>query len=69
MLQLHYYSICYHGNLRLSKDEEDVENRSQWLQVGNVTIPPIMCDVNKRLANPAFYMEHQRKFLKVHDRM
>ena len=47
----------------------DLENRSQWLQAGLLSLPPLTFDVNKRLGNPGVYKREQRAFLKTHDKM
>lgn len=58
-------------NARLGHEEEryDLDNKSQWLEAGTLTLPPVMFDVNKRLGNPSQYKEEQRAFLKTHDKM
>jgi len=51
------------------EDKVELENKSQWLEAGVLSLPPIMFDVNKRLGDPCQYKEEQREFLKCHDKM
>eukprot|EP00116_Pleurobrachia_bachei_P016615 sb/3476877/ len=48
-------------------DWEGSEERSNWLQVGLFSLPPVLIDVNKRVADPTHYKKEQRAFLKMHD--
>ncbi|KAL5264461.1 hypothetical protein ACHWQZ_G005527 [Mnemiopsis leidyi] len=69
-------TVCVQGAdvtqyVRLPNDEDKVEleNKSQWLEAGVLSLPPVMFDVNKRLGDPCLYKREQREFLKCHDKV
>ncbi|XP_063677294.1 bridge-like lipid transfer protein family member 1 isoform X2 [Bolinopsis microptera] len=61
--------VTQYVRLPHEEDKVELENKSQWLEAGVLSLPPIMFDVNKRLGDPCQYKEEQREFLKCHDKI